>query len=129
MRAGCSTRLTCNAAPANRPVKIRETISANIPTSMSWWPFRGSEERHLFAEKIGIDRRLPEPVLEFAGRGGAVPRKSVRDVAVDVRHLLRQLFHGFAPRVYFVRAIDLNAGVVDQVAVGAHPPYVGEIRG
>src|SRR3954467_582637 len=87
-----------------------------------------SEQRHLFAKEAGIDRRLTETILQITRGRGTVTGESVGYVAVDVGDLLREILDGVGPLLDLARAIHLDAGVVDQVAVRPHPSYVSEVR-
>ena len=62
---------------------------------------RSLEERHLLAEQIRIYRGLAEPRLEVTRSSGTVTRKMIRDVPVDVRHLLGQTLDRIAPCIHF----------------------------
>src|SRR6266516_7295563 len=68
-------------------------------------------------------------LLELAHCRRAVARKSICHVAVDLRHLLREILDRFRPQVDLVRAIDLHARVIDEVAIRTHPPDVTEVSG
>src|SRR6266550_1912726 len=44
-------------------------------------------------------------------------------------HFLGEIRDCVRPQIYFVRAIDLHARVVDEITVRTHPSYVREIGG
>src|SRR5881409_3126053 len=82
------------------------------------WP---SEEGHLFAELLGVHGREVQDALQLAGRGGRMPREMIVDVTVHGAATRRELRDETGPELELARAVDLNARVIHDLAIGAHP--------
>src|SRR3954469_5503559 len=87
-----------------------------------------SEQRHLFAELLGLDRTLAHQLLHVARRRRRMPGEVIVHVAIYIETLLGQLPHDARPGLELTCAIDLDTREIDDRAVGAHPAGIDEIR-
>src|SRR5665647_44372 len=81
-----------------------------------------SEEADLLSQIIRIHRCLAEEPLQLSRARGRVSREVVVHVAVHGGRLLDEHEQRLRPLLELARAVELQPRVVDDVAVGSHPP-------
>src|SRR5689334_8895209 len=121
---------TAYACHAQSRTTERALVGEYAGASAGWMVVMGgSEERHLLAERRRIDRRDPEQPLQHTGALGRVSGEVIVNVAVHFHLKVGERPEHAGPRLELLCAIDLDARVVDDVAVGAHPSDVHEVGG
>ena len=102
--------------------------------SRAWLPYGESpgvmlEKTHLLAKMLRLDRLLSEQPLKLARRRRRVAREMIVHVAEHLPALLGVRPEHRRPVLEIARAVELDARVVDDALVDAHPPHVEKVGG